>query len=129
MRTRIQKAENGDGIIELPDELLKQMGLGIGETLYLAEEFVGNIKCLVLSKTPRFTDRIDELAKHWDQESQTEQLKQRAIQFLGSPDKAERWLNQPMSFLNGLTPRQAVAEGRLEDIMQRLDQGESGFVF
>jgi len=129
MRTRIQKAENGDGIIELPNELLKQMGLGIGDTLYLAEEFVGNIKCLVLSKTPRFTDRIDELAKHWDQESQIEQLKQRAIQFLGSPDKTERWLNQPMSFLNGLTPRQAVAEGRLEDIMQRLDQGESGFVF
>ncbi|MCH4879159.1 AbrB/MazE/SpoVT family DNA-binding domain-containing protein [Pseudomonas sp. TMW22090] len=35
-------------------------------TLYLIEEFVGNTRCLVLSKTPRIADRIDEITETWD---------------------------------------------------------------
>lgn len=68
MRTRILPADNGDGIIALPDELLEQMGIEIGNTLYLVVEFVGNTKCLVLSKTPCIPDRIDELVEHWDRQ-------------------------------------------------------------
>jgi hypothetical protein len=34
--------------------------------VYLIEEFVGNTRCLVLSKTPQIADRIDELTEAWD---------------------------------------------------------------
>jgi len=34
--------------------------------VYLKEEFVGNTRCLVLSKKPQIADRIDELAEVWD---------------------------------------------------------------
>jgi hypothetical protein len=36
--------------------------------LYLIEEFVGNTRCLVLSKTPQIADRIDELTEAWNGE-------------------------------------------------------------
>lgn len=29
------------------------------------EEYVGTTRCLVLSKTPRIPDRMDELVDHW----------------------------------------------------------------
>ena len=51
--------ENGDGIIELPDEWLKEIGLGVGDSLYLTEEYVGTTRCLVLSKTPRVPQRVE----------------------------------------------------------------------
>lgn len=35
-------------------------------TLYLIEEFVGNTRCLILSKTHQVADRIDELTQAWD---------------------------------------------------------------
>jgi hypothetical protein len=35
-------------------------------TVYLIYEFVGNTRCLVLSKTPQIADRIDELTEFWD---------------------------------------------------------------
>ncbi|MGP5282976.1 AbrB/MazE/SpoVT family DNA-binding domain-containing protein [Pseudomonas helleri] len=38
------------------------MGIDVGSTLYLLEEYVGNTRCLVLSKTPSIPDRDDELA-------------------------------------------------------------------
>jgi len=42
------------------------MGVDVGSTLYLLEEYVGTTRCLVLSKTPRIPDRVDELAGHWE---------------------------------------------------------------
>lgn len=55
----------GDGAIRLPDGALQEMGVDIGDTLYLLEEYVGTTRCLVLSKTPRIPDRVDELVDHW----------------------------------------------------------------
>lgn len=52
----------GDGAIRLPDDVLQEMGVDVGSTLYLLEEYVGTTSCLVLSKTPRTPDRVDELA-------------------------------------------------------------------
>lgn len=57
---------DGDGAIRIPDEILQEMGVDVGDSLYLLEEFVGNSRCLVLSKTPKLPDRIDELVEHWD---------------------------------------------------------------
>ncbi|KAA8552430.1 sugar efflux transporter [Pseudomonas extremaustralis] len=37
---------------QLPDEALQELELDVGESLYLIEEFVGNTRCLVLSKKP-----------------------------------------------------------------------------
>jgi hypothetical protein len=34
-----------------PDEVLQELELDVGDSLYLIEEFVGNTRCLVLSKT------------------------------------------------------------------------------
>jgi hypothetical protein len=47
---------------------LQELELDVGDTVYLIEEFVGNTRCLVLSKTPQITDRIDELTEAWSSE-------------------------------------------------------------
>ncbi len=57
---------DGDGAIRLPDEALQELGVDVGDTLYLIEEYVGTSRCLVLSKTPRIPDRIDELVDHFN---------------------------------------------------------------
>ncbi|EQM80915.1 hypothetical protein [Stutzerimonas stutzeri] len=57
---------DGDGGIRIPDEALQEMGVDVGDSLYLLEEYVGNTRCLVLSKTPRIPDRVDELVGRWD---------------------------------------------------------------
>ena len=57
---------DGDGAIRLPDDVLQEMGVGVGDTLYLLEEYVGSTRCIVLSKTPRIPDRSDELVGHWE---------------------------------------------------------------
>ena len=57
---------DGDGAIRLPDDVLQEMGVDVGDTLYLLEEYVGTARHIVLSKTPRIPDRIDELVDHWD---------------------------------------------------------------
>jgi antitoxin component of MazEF toxin-antitoxin module len=59
---------DGDGGIRIPDEVLQEMGVDVGDSLYLIEEFVGTTRALVLSKTPRIPDHIDELVEHWDRE-------------------------------------------------------------
>lgn len=51
---------DGDGAIRIPDEALQELELDVGDSLYLIEEFVGNTRCLVLSKMPQIADRIDE---------------------------------------------------------------------
>ncbi|MHA6130580.1 AbrB/MazE/SpoVT family DNA-binding domain-containing protein [Pseudomonas fluorescens group sp. PF-1] len=54
---------DGDGAIRIPDEALQEQELDVGDAVYLIEEFVGNTRCLVLSKTPQIADRIDELTE------------------------------------------------------------------
>lgn len=55
---------DGDGAIRIPDEALLE--LDVGNVVYLIEEFVGNTRCLVLSKKPQIADRIDELTGAWN---------------------------------------------------------------
>lgn len=57
---------DGDGAIRIPDEALQELGIDLGDTLYVIEEYVGTTRCLVLSKTPRIPDRTDELIAQWD---------------------------------------------------------------
>ena len=57
---------DGDGGIRIPDEALQEMGVDVGDSLYLIEEYVGTTRCLVLSKTPRIPDLVDELVDHWE---------------------------------------------------------------
>jgi len=57
---------DGDGAIRIPDEALQELELDVGDAVYLIEEFVGNTRCLVLSKTPQIVDRIDELTEFWN---------------------------------------------------------------
>ena len=59
---------DGDGGIRIPDEVLQELAVDVGDSLYLVEEFVGTTRALVLSKTPRIPDHIDELVEHWDRE-------------------------------------------------------------
>jgi antitoxin component of MazEF toxin-antitoxin module len=59
---------DGDGAIRIPDEALQELELDVGDAVYLIEEFVGNTRCLILSKTPQIADRIDELTDGWDNE-------------------------------------------------------------
>lgn len=57
---------DGDGAIRIPDEALQELGVVVGDSLYLVEEYVGSTRCLVLSKTERIPDRVDELVGRWD---------------------------------------------------------------
>ncbi|WP_343350961.1 AbrB/MazE/SpoVT family DNA-binding domain-containing protein [Pseudomonas sediminis] len=59
---------DGDGAIRIPDEALQELGVDVGDTLYVIEEYVGNVRCLVLSKTPQIPDRTDELVAHWSRD-------------------------------------------------------------
>ena len=43
------------------------MGINVGDTLYLFEEYVGDTRCLILSKKPKDPDRVNELVEHWNQ--------------------------------------------------------------
>lgn len=57
---------DGDGAIRIPDEVLQELDVDVGGILYLIEKYVGNARCLVLSKTPRIPDRTDDLVDHWN---------------------------------------------------------------
>jgi antitoxin component of MazEF toxin-antitoxin module len=57
---------DGDGAIRIPDEALQELELDVGDAVYWIEEFVGNTRCLVLSKKPQITDLIDELTEAWN---------------------------------------------------------------
>ncbi|WP_256580728.1 AbrB/MazE/SpoVT family DNA-binding domain-containing protein [Pseudomonas sp. QTF5] len=57
---------DGDGAIRIPDETLQELELDVGDAVYLIEEFVGNTRCLVLSKTAQVAERIDELTATWN---------------------------------------------------------------
>jgi antitoxin component of MazEF toxin-antitoxin module len=59
---------DGGGAIRIPDEALQELELDVGDGVYLIEEFVGNTRCLVLSKTAQIADRIDELTETWNGE-------------------------------------------------------------
>jgi antitoxin component of MazEF toxin-antitoxin module len=50
-----------DSAIRIPDAALQELGVDVGNTVYLIEGFVGNTRCLVLSETAKMPERIDEL--------------------------------------------------------------------
>jgi len=52
---------NGDGAIRIPDAILQELGVDVGDTLYIVEADVEK-QTLVFSRTPKVRDRIDELA-------------------------------------------------------------------
>jgi len=60
---------NGDGAIRIPDAALQELGVDVGDSVFLIEEYVGNNRCLILSKTPKIPDRMDELTEAWDKPS------------------------------------------------------------
>lgn len=57
---------DGDGALRLPDEALQELGVDVGDSLYLIEEDVGTPRCWVLSRTPKLPDRLDERVEQWD---------------------------------------------------------------
>ena len=57
---------DGDGAIRIPGEVLQELGVDVGDSLYLIEEYVGSARCLVLSKSPQIPDRVDELLSIWE---------------------------------------------------------------
>lgn len=65
-RVKIEQDEDGSLIVPLPDELLAELDVGVGDSLYLVEEYVGNPHCIVLSKTAQTPDRADAPVDHWN---------------------------------------------------------------
>ncbi|WP_416054994.1 hypothetical protein [Pseudomonas aeruginosa] len=66
---KVEQDKDGSLVVPIPDELLAQFGVGIGDSLYLVEEYVGTARCLVLSKTPQVPDRVDALVDQWEREA------------------------------------------------------------
>jgi antitoxin component of MazEF toxin-antitoxin module len=62
---------DGDGAIRIPDAALQELGVDVGDSVFLIEEYVGNNRCLILSKTPKIPHRIDELVEAWDVKTST----------------------------------------------------------
>lgn len=60
---------DGDGATRIPDAALQNLEVDVGDSFYLFEEYVGNNRCLILSKTPKIPGRIDELTEAWDKPS------------------------------------------------------------
>ena len=58
MQVFVEELEGG-GFIRLSSDVLKRLGVGLGDSLYLLESYVGNHRTLVFSKTPRIPDRTD----------------------------------------------------------------------
>lgn len=56
----------GDLIVPLPADLLTEMGLVEGDTLYIVKAYAGTHKSLVLSKTETIPDRIDKLVEYFN---------------------------------------------------------------
>lgn len=52
---------DGNGAVRIPDQALQELGVDVGDSLYLIEEFVGTSRYVVLPKTPKIPDRVDEL--------------------------------------------------------------------
>jgi len=60
---------DGDCAIRIPDAALQELRVDVGDSVFLIEEYVGNNRCLILSKTPKIPDRMDELTEAWDKSS------------------------------------------------------------
>jgi hypothetical protein len=58
-RVTVEKDDEGNPVVPLPDEALEYLGVGIGDTLYLWEEHVGTEPCLILSKTPQAPEQLE----------------------------------------------------------------------
>ncbi|SDR80581.1 hypothetical protein SAMN05216271_0447 [Halopseudomonas sabulinigri] len=58
---------DGDAAIRISAEVLQEMRINVGDTLYLLEAHVDSTRCLILSKTPQVPDRVDVLVEHWNQ--------------------------------------------------------------
>lgn len=52
---------DGGGAVRVPDEVLQKLGVDVGDSLYVLEEYVGATLCVILSRTPRILDRTDEM--------------------------------------------------------------------
>jgi hypothetical protein len=66
---KVEQDEDGSLIVPLPDDLLAQLGVGVGDVLYLAEEYVGKTRCLMLTKTPQPPDPFEVLVEHRNNEA------------------------------------------------------------
>ena len=81
---------DGDGAIRFPDEALQELELDVGDPVFLIEEFIGNTRCLVLSKTAQIEDQIDELTEAWNGEQHGSSEKNEARNRL-SPCTGRSW--------------------------------------
>ncbi|MFJ2450041.1 AbrB/MazE/SpoVT family DNA-binding domain-containing protein [Pseudomonas sp. NPDC087626] len=53
---------DGDGALRIPDAALQELGLDVGDSLYIVEADPVT-QTLVLSKTPKLRDRLDDLVE------------------------------------------------------------------
>ena len=67
---------DGDGAIRIPDSILQEIGVDVGDALYLIEADAAS-QVIVLSKTPKVRDRLDELVDTLDNLNHNANLQRR----------------------------------------------------
>jgi hypothetical protein len=111
-----QEAADGTGdlIIPLPADLLTEMGLEDGDSLYITEAYACTHKSLVLSKTATTPDRIASVCHL-------------AEEVFESKESAASWMSRPNKTLGGSTPiilcETEIGAKQVRRVLQALESG------
>lgn len=120
---KIEKLENGDCFIELPDEIVKELGVDVGNVIEWVDDKNGS---WTLKK---FKNADDNIAQSYSVESVLTQypvLKSEIEDVFGEADLGIEWLTSPIPALAGLSPVAAVLKGDLKLVLQTLNRMRYG---
>lgn len=119
----IQELEDGNCFIELPDEIVKGLGVEIGDTI----EWIDNKDGSWALK--KFESADDNIAQSDSVESVLTQypaLQSEIEDVFGEADLVVEWLTTPIPALAGLSPVEVVLKGDLKLVLQTLNRMKYG---
>ena len=65
---------DGDGTIRAPGEALQEMGVDVGDSIYIIEEYVGTTLCIPVCCRNTLADEENANCRHWKSNLETLRL-------------------------------------------------------